>query len=67
AEVQFFFRALIQGEATAFALVDLFSRPDEDFLQESYETVWSCGHGQGTHLTVIPVKTIRSVVSMIPH
>ncbi|KAF8209723.1 hypothetical protein K438DRAFT_2058579 [Mycena galopus ATCC 62051] len=67
AEVQFFFRAQIQGEAIALALVNLFSSPDEEFLHESYETVWSCAHGQGTHQLVIPVKTILFVVSMIPH
>ncbi|KAJ6484804.1 hypothetical protein C8R45DRAFT_829746 [Mycena sanguinolenta] len=66
-EVLFYFRAEITGEPVAFALIDWYSEPDEEFLRESYGTVWSCGHGGGEHLSVIPAKAILSVVSMVPH
>ncbi|KAJ6564264.1 hypothetical protein B0H19DRAFT_893705, partial [Mycena capillaripes] len=67
AEVLFYFRAEIAGEAKAFALVDLFSDPDEDSLRESYGTVWSCSHGGGEHLFVAPAQSILAVVGMVPH
>jgi hypothetical protein len=67
AEVIFYFRAEIAGEAQAFALVDLFSEPDKEFLKESYGTVWSCGHGGSEHLQVITAKSILAVVAMVPH
>jgi hypothetical protein len=66
-EVHFYFRAKIQDEVQAFALADLYSQPDEEFLEESYHTVWSYGHGQGEHLAVVPVQNILAVVAMIPH
>ena len=66
-EVQFFFRAEFQGTPYAFALVDVYSAPYLDFLEESFNTVWSCGHGRGQHLTVIPAKDILAVVAMVPH
>ncbi|KAJ7016263.1 hypothetical protein C8F04DRAFT_982266 [Mycena alexandri] len=66
-EIQFFFRAQIDGVAQAFALIDHYSDPDEEILQKSYKTVWLCDHGQGKFLIVIPAKTIISVVAMFPH
>ncbi|KAJ7092160.1 hypothetical protein C8R44DRAFT_719616 [Mycena epipterygia] len=67
AEIHFFFRAELDGEAQAFALVDLYSEPDEDLCLQSHNTVWSCAHGGGEHLRVITVKSIISVVAMVPH
>jgi hypothetical protein len=65
--VLFYFRAEIEQEPNAFALVDLYSDPDEEFIRESYSTVWSCGQAGGEHLFVIPAKSILSIVAMIPH
>ncbi|KAJ7090488.1 hypothetical protein C8R44DRAFT_648205 [Mycena epipterygia] len=53
-------------EPEAFAVGDMYSQPDENLLQESYNTVWFSDHGMGEHLVVIPVKTILSVVAMVP-
>jgi hypothetical protein len=36
-------------------------------LEESYNTVWSCGYERDEHLVVIPVQKIISVVAMVPH
>ncbi|KAJ6550772.1 hypothetical protein DFH09DRAFT_1086398 [Mycena vulgaris] len=66
-EVQFFFRAEVNGAPEAFALVDFYSDPWDVLLEESHQTVWSCGRKVGAHLSVIPVKSILSVVAMIPH
>lgn len=66
-EVQFFFRAEVNGAPEAFALVDFYSDPWDVLLEESHQTVWSCGRELGAHLSVIPVKSILSVVAMIPH
>ncbi|KAJ7761393.1 hypothetical protein B0H16DRAFT_1312217, partial [Mycena metata] len=57
-EIQFFFRALVDGVPEVFALLDHYSDPDEEILTKSYKTIWLCDHGQGKFLIVIPVKTI---------
>jgi len=49
------------------ALVSLYSRPDDYLLSISANTLWSSKYqGDGT-LKFIDVKTIQSVVVMIPH
>lgn len=67
AEVQFFFRVEIEGEDRALALVSLYSRPDEQLLKESFNTVWLSQYQGTDHLTVVEAKSILSVVGMVPH
>ncbi|KAJ6494491.1 hypothetical protein C8R45DRAFT_1052932 [Mycena sanguinolenta] len=62
AEVHFFFR---HKNGSALALASLYSQPDEQLLRRSYNTVWSCTAPLG--FTVIKVKSIESVVAMVPH
>ncbi|KAJ6457721.1 hypothetical protein C8R45DRAFT_844222, partial [Mycena sanguinolenta] len=62
AEVHFFFR---HKNGSALALASLYSRPDEQLLRRSYNTVWSCTGPLG--FIVIKVKSIESVVAMVPH
>jgi hypothetical protein len=50
----------------AYALVSVWSDPDMDLLRESSETVYSCRYRGDACLRVIDVKTITSVVAMIP-
>ena len=50
-----------------FALVELYSTPDQEILRQSYDTVYSCGLAPGEHLMVIAVDLICSVVAMVPH
>ena len=53
----------------ALALVSLYSKPDPTILHHSVNTLWSCKY-QGdseSALKFIDVKTIQSVVSMVPH
>jgi hypothetical protein len=66
AEVQFFFRARIEEEDKTLALVSLYSEPDAELLEESYNTVWSCKYQGDDKLEVVDAKSISSVVAMVP-
>ena len=49
------------------ALISLYSKPDDYLLSISANTLWSSEYqGDGT-LKFIDVKTIQSIVAMIPH
>jgi hypothetical protein len=60
-EVEFYFRD-VDG---AYALGRLYPRPDTELWKASYETVWSCA--QPYKFVVVPVKSVASVVAMVPH
>ena len=45
----------------------MYSLPDETLLQVSMKALWSCCYLGDSALKFIDVKTIRSVVAMIPH
>ena len=47
-------------------MVSLFSPPDLDILKISHQAAYICLHGGIGALTVVDVKTIRAVVSMVP-
>ena len=47
------------------AMVSLYSSPHTGLLKHSYYTVWSCTHLGD--MTVVDVKSIVSVVAMVPH
>jgi hypothetical protein len=64
--VKFFFRSEIQGKIETLALVDLYSTPDMEILEESFNTVWLCAYEPGRHLTTIPAESILAVVAMVP-
>ena len=65
-EVQFYFRSDHSGEEHAYALVSVWTLPDVDMLRESFNTVYSCVYMDQNYLQVIDVKTITSVVAMVP-
>jgi hypothetical protein len=65
-EVQFFFRSDHSREEHAYAMVSIWSEPDMVMLRESLNTVYSCVHMDQTDLCVIDMKTISSVVAMVP-
>ncbi len=55
------------GDAVySLALVSLFSPPDLNILELSHRAAYICHHGSLGALTVIDVKTITAVVSMVP-
>ena len=66
-EIQFFFRVRHGDETDTLALVSLFGPPHAGLLEQSYHTIWSCERQVENALQVIDVKTIQSVVAMIPH
>jgi len=54
------------GASTALAAVSLYSPPDEYLLQLTHDTLYVCGHlGEGA-VVVIDVKSILSVIAMVP-
>ena len=66
AKVKFYFIKTLGGEPQAFALVSLYSPPNEYLLQATYGTLAVCRYqGEGA-LTVIDVKSVLSVVAMAP-
>jgi len=46
-------------------LVSLFSPPDQDILELSHHAAYICHHGGIDALTVVDIKTITAVVSMV--
>jgi len=67
AEVRFFIHISRDEGDMCLALVSLFSKPDEYLLDISANTLWSCEYRNDGALKFIDVKTIQSVVAMIPH
>ncbi|KAF8897773.1 hypothetical protein BD779DRAFT_1667694 [Infundibulicybe gibba] len=67
-EVQYFFRAFIQAGSLpkSLALVSLYSPPDAELLRRSNNTIWACRYQGMDSLHVIDVRSILSVVAMVP-
>ena len=66
AEVKFYFTKTSGGVTRAFALVSLYSPPDEYLLGHSHGTLLVCRYHGDTTLVVISVGSILSVVAMVP-
>ncbi len=68
-EVQYYFKVTLQlgTPKRGFAMVANYSPPDAGMLAESYGTLWSCRYMGTVGLKVIDIKTIASVVAMVPH
>jgi hypothetical protein len=47
-------------------MVSLYSAPDMALYCKSYGALWVCKHGGDAGLRVVDVKSIASVVSMVP-
>ena len=67
AEVRFFIHISRDEGDMCLALMSLFSKPDEYLLDISANTLWSCEYRNDGALKFIDVKTIQSIVAMIPH
>jgi hypothetical protein len=48
------------------ALVSVYSLPDEELLQASFFTLWSCTYHGDETLSIIDIKSITAVVAMVP-
>jgi hypothetical protein len=66
ADVEYFFRLQFGEAIHSLALVTLFSPPDDDILRESHNAAYICHHSGVDGLTVVDVKSIIGVVSMVP-
>ncbi|KAJ7138747.1 hypothetical protein C8R43DRAFT_817736, partial [Mycena crocata] len=64
--VQFYFQADIKGRMKTLALAAPYTRPDRDLLTASSNTLWVCRTTGQSALQVVDVKTITSVVGMVP-
>jgi hypothetical protein len=66
AEVQYFFRALVGTENRALALVSVYSPPIPELLALSHGTLWASRYQGSNAFRVINVKSVLSVVAMVP-
>ncbi|KZV85133.1 hypothetical protein EXIGLDRAFT_623344 [Exidia glandulosa HHB12029] len=66
AEVRYYFELDVAGQDKALAMVCLCTRPDQELLELSSHTLWSCQHQGDDGLRVVEYNTIRAVVAM-PH
>jgi hypothetical protein len=66
AEVEFFFQLRFGEELHSLALVTMFSAPDQEVLESSSHAAYICHRGGTDTLTVVDVKAITAVVSMVP-
>ncbi|KAF8259056.1 hypothetical protein EI94DRAFT_1618096, partial [Lactarius quietus] len=64
-EVQFYFRSKHTGVERAYALVSVWSEPNQQLFEESSQAVYACAYCGQDSLQVIEVKTILSVVGMV--
>lgn len=68
-EAQFFFLHGTGSEisqAVAYAVVSIYSRPNQAILDESFQTLWVCAYKGESNLHLVSAKSIISVVSMQP-
>lgn len=66
AEVQYFFQADVQGSRRTFALVSVYSPPNDSLLKRSSGALAVCTYRGSTALKVVPTTSILSVVGMVP-
>ena len=65
-EVKFYFFKTFGDDLRAFALVSLYSPPNEYLLQQTHATLTVCRYHGDRALIVTDVKSILSVVAMVP-
>jgi hypothetical protein len=65
-----FIHRLLEGPGYQYktvAIISLYSPPDEELLNLSHHTVWSCTSQGEAGLRIVDVTTICAVVAVIPH
>jgi hypothetical protein len=67
AEVYYYFQLQIFDDLRTLALISVYSAPDPTLWELSHKTIKSCQYLADAQLVVIDVKTIHSVVAMVPH
>ena len=70
AEVQFYFLHFTTDEADEkpipYALVSVYSQPNQELLRESSNTLWACTYNGDNDLRVVDPSCITACVSMQP-
>ena len=66
AEVQYYFRIVVNNKERVLALVSIYSPTRPDIFKESHNTLWICTYQGDRALRVVDVKAITSVVAMPP-
>jgi hypothetical protein len=57
----------IYDRRMTFIMILMYSNPNQDFLQCSFQTVFTCHHHSDNSLQLIEVYAIQFVVAMVPH
>ena len=57
---------MFEGEMQVFALISIYSPPNQYFLGYSHRTLIACRYQGKTMQVVIDMKSIVSVVAMVP-
>ncbi len=65
-KVEYFFRLQFGDTVHTLALVSVFSPLDQKLLELSHHAVYICHSGGIDALTVVDIKVITAVVSMVP-
>ena len=65
-EVQFFFRAEIEGQMHGLALISKYGPPDAELLHQSSNALWVSQYQGNEQLKVINIKSIATCIAMIP-
>ncbi|KAF8197204.1 hypothetical protein K438DRAFT_1585224, partial [Mycena galopus ATCC 62051] len=65
-EVQFFFQATIKSEEQTLALISVYSKPDAELLEQSFQTIAECEYFGDESLGVIKVQQIQAGIGMVP-
>lgn len=66
AEVQYYFRLTVNDVKHSLAMVSLYSPPDLELWKESHNTIWSCRYQGQANIRVVEVKSVMSVIAMVP-
>lgn len=64
--MQFYFQAQKVGTSGNFALVSMYSPPDEDLYRHSSKTLWVCNYYRDVAFAIVDAKLITQVVAMVP-
>ena len=65
-EVQFYFQGHVNERDTSLALISLYSLPNQQLLDLSYNSLVVCTYQASHALVVVEVQSILSVVAMVP-
>ena len=65
-EVRFYFQATVEGIDETLALCSMYSPADEYFRECSHDALNVCDYGGEDNLVIIQVKSILSVIAMVP-